>query len=197
MSARTAAAAIAVACSFFVSRVGAQEAMTPAPEDPAEPTQPTQPTQPASESCADLCLAMKLEGGPSYRTFRDIHVVSGDFRFALGERGQRIAAYAVAGGTFGETGYGLTVRSFVGGAAVEGIFERFRVGGALHFPYMTYTRATTGRAEPSFGASMRLFVTFDITPMDRHGIYVGADVAAEYIGGVGMLGSTGLVGIRY
>jgi len=194
MSTRTTAAFVAVACTLFGSRAAAEEALTPAPEPDALPTRSAPRDE---ETCADMCLAVKVEGGPSYRTFQNLHVVSGDLRLALGARGERIAAYAVFGGSSGETAYGLTVRSFVVGAAVEGIFDRFRVGGALHGPYMTYTRATTGIKEPSFGASLRFFLTFDVVQAGRHGIYVGAEVGAEYIGGAGMFASTGLVGIRY
>jgi hypothetical protein len=164
-----------------------------------ESTPPTEEKRPEQKAaCAVFsCVAFQVVGGAAYRRIFDSHFTGADLRIAIGGAGQDFEVYAYGSGMFAATEFGLRIRVYSLGAMGEYALGRLRLGAGLHVSYLAYTRATNGDVVGNVAVGAHALASVDAFQIDPHGVFVGADLTADWLGKLVVWGPTGLVGFRF
>lgn len=104
---------------------------------PASPGEETWPWKPKRRH-----FALKLTGGPTYRSLLETEVGTADLALAVGADLRRLSVYFTASGALGETAFGLGVRQLAAGCQLEVPFDRVRLGFNPRIGYFAVDRVT-------------------------------------------------------
>jgi hypothetical protein len=168
---------------LFTRHAVAQEAQSY--EEPraaeAEPS-PAAAAPPARRSPSNAYdpFQMKLTGGAMYHRIFTLPFYGADVGLALGGQPSEHGAFYGTLNVFrGRTEYGLTTTMVRGGAAGEGVFDRFRAGGGIEVLYLGFKRVGRGSNIDAPALGLYGSLSLDLVKIDGSAIFLGARFDAD------------------
>ncbi|WP_394847328.1 hypothetical protein LZC95_07660 [Pendulispora brunnea] len=114
-----------------------------------------------------------------------------------GDIGKSVGIYGGIQYERARTEYGLPVHFGQLGLTVEGILDRFRVGGGLHFPYFALERESTNSKLDKIGIGLHLSATFDLVQTREFNLFLGVRPQLDLLGKDRTLSAHATFGVRF
>ncbi|WP_394836987.1 hypothetical protein LVJ94_08770 [Pendulispora rubella] len=114
-----------------------------------------------------------------------------------GDIGKSLGIYGGIHYERARTEYGLPIHFGQLGVTVEGILDRFRVGGGIHFPYFSLERKSTSDNLDKFGIGLHVSATFDLVHTREFNLFLGVRPQIDLLGKDRTLNAHADFGVRF
>ena len=144
-------------------------------------------------------VELHAAGGPAFRGVFGLPLVMGTGELGVGAHVlENLAVGATLGYEEGTTRHGLRARMLTLTPSLDAVFDRFRVGVGLPIAGFALWRVTDGHTiTPHLGVGLRASASFDLVKTDAVALFLGGRGEIEWMFPSAILGTTGLLGIRF